>query len=70
MNTFDKIKAFCRPFRVVLGLALIAYGLYSNMETLSNGEFVWSWFYLGVMPLIAGLTGFCPLCSITKKCSI
>ena len=60
MHTFDKVRKFCRPFRIVLGLGLIVTGFY-----LSN-----PWFYLGVIPLIAGLANFCPLCSISKKCSI
>ncbi len=60
MNTFDKIKRFCRPFRIILGVVLIAIGIIT-----SN-----AWFYLGVIPLIAGLANFCPLCTISKKCSI
>lgn len=59
MNIFDKIRAFCRPFRIVIGLVLIAIGFY-----LSN-----PWFYLGVIPLIAGLVDFCPVCIISKKCT-
>jgi hypothetical protein len=64
MNIFDKIKVFCRKFRIALGVVLIAVGLYTN-----NFEMVWSWFYLGIIPLIAGLANFCPLCIISKKCS-
>ena len=56
----NKIRSFCRPFRIVIGLALIGYGVYSGNQ----------WFYLGVIPLIAGLVNFCPLCIITKKCDI
>jgi hypothetical protein len=56
----NKIRSFCRPFRIVLGSALIGYGVYSGN----------SWFYLGAIPLIAGLVNFCPLCIITKKCDI
>jgi len=56
----NKIRAFCRPFRIVIGLALIGYGVFSGNQ----------WFYLGVIPLIAGLSNFCPLCIITKKCDI
>jgi len=56
----NKIRAFCRPFRIVMGLALIGYAVYSGNQ----------WFYLGVIPLIAGLSNFCPLCMITKKCDI
>ena len=59
MNKFDKFRNFCRPFRIVLGLVLIAIGYFTgNM-----------WFYLGVIPLIAGLVDFCPLCIISKKCT-
>ncbi|MEA1914027.1 MAG: DUF2892 domain-containing protein [Campylobacterota bacterium] len=57
---YNKIRAFCRKFRIALGLILIAVGFF-----LSN-----PWFYLGVIPLIAGLADFCPLCIITKKCDI
>ncbi len=60
MNTFDKIRSFCRPFRIIIGLVLIVIGF-----LLSN-----PWFYLGVVPLIVGLLDFCPLCIVSKKCSI
>ncbi len=56
----NKIRAFCSPFRIVLGAALIGYAVYSGNP----------WFYLGVIPLIAGITKFCPLCIITKKCDV
>jgi len=56
----NKIRAFCRPFRILIGLALIGYAIFSGNQ----------WFYLGVIPLIAGLSNFCPLCIITKKCDI
>jgi len=54
----NKIRATCRPIRIVVGLALIGYGVYSGN----------AWFYLGVIPLIAGLVNFCPTCIISKKC--
>jgi len=57
---FNKIRSFCRVFRTILGLALIITGLITGIY----------WFYLGVLPLIAGLTGFCPLCTISKKCDL
>jgi len=57
---FNKIRAFCIPFRIVLGLALIGYGIYSGNN----------WFFLGVVPLIAGITKFCPICIISKKCDV
>jgi len=56
----EKIRKVCRPFRIVLGASLIGYGVYSSNP----------WFYLGAMPLIAGLVNFCPLCSITGQCDI
>ena len=57
---FDKIRKFCSPFRVVLGLVCIAYGIYSANY----------WFFLGVVPLIVGIFNICPLCKITNKCDI
>ena len=59
MNKFDKFRNFCRPFRIVLGLVLIAIGYFTGN----------AWFYLGVIPLIAGLADFCLLCIISKKCT-
>jgi len=56
----EKIRKVCRPFRIVLGLSLIGYGLFSGN----------AWFYLGAMPLIAGIMDFCPLCKITGQCDI
>jgi len=57
---FNKIRKICRPIRIVLGLALIGFGVYSGN----------AWFYLGAVPLIAGIVNFCPLCIITKKCDL
>lgn len=57
---YNKIKAFCTPFRIVLGIVLISYAIYSKNN----------WYFLGVIPLIAGLTKFCPICMISKKCDI
>jgi len=56
----NKIRKICRPVRIVVGLSLIGTGV-------ATGN---SWFYLGVVPLIAGIANFCPLCIITKKCDI
>jgi predicted transporter len=56
----NKIRTVCRPIRIVLGLALIGAGVYTGIN----------WFYLGVIPLIAGLSNFCPLCIITKQCDV
>lgn len=57
---YNKIRKVCRPIRIVLGLALIITGYITGIV----------WFYLGVIPLIAGLTNFCPLCIISKKCDL
>ena len=56
----NKIRKICRPIRIIVGLVLIAVGFFTGI----------AWFYLGVIPLIAGLTNFCPLCVITKKCDL
>lgn len=60
MNKYDKFRAFCKRFRIVLGVILIGVGIVTGN----------AWFYLGVIPLIAGLANFCPLCMITKKCTM
>lgn len=56
---YDKIRSFCSKFRIAIGLALIIAAVILNN----------AWFYLGIIPLIAGLVKFCPLCIISKKCS-
>ena len=43
-----------RILRVVAGAALIGYGYYIGNP----------WFYLGAIPLITGLVGFCPAYSL------
>lgn len=60
MKLFNKLKRFRRPFRIIMGLTLVALGLIT-----SNG-----WFFLGIIPLLVGITNFCPVCALTKKCSI
>jgi len=57
---FDKIRSFCRKFRITIGIVLIATGFITGN----------AWFYLGIAPLIAGIVNFCPLCIITKKCTV
>ena len=59
MNKFDKIKKFCRSFRLAIGSLLIMTGIITGI----------AWFYLGLIPLIAGALNFCPICIATKKCS-
>jgi len=56
----NKIRKVCRVVRIVVGLALIVTGVITGIY----------WFYLGVVPLIAGIVNFCPLCIITKKCDL
>jgi hypothetical protein len=55
----NKIRFVCRYIRIIVGLALIISGFVINNY----------WLYLGVVPLIAGIINFCPLCIITKKCT-
>lgn len=57
---YNKVRSFCSKFRIALGVALIATGIITGN----------AWFYLGVVPLIAGFTKFCPLCIITKQCDL
>ncbi|MEA3370022.1 MAG: DUF2892 domain-containing protein [Campylobacterota bacterium] len=57
---FNKIRSFCRVFRIFIGLALIIAGVVTGIV----------WFYLGVIPLLAGVLNFCPLCIISKKCDL
>ena len=57
---YNKIRSFCRVFRIFVGTALIIAGVVTGIK----------WFYLGIIPLIAGLANFCPLCLITKKCDL
>jgi hypothetical protein len=56
----QKVRKFCRPFRIVLGTALIIAGVVTGIK----------WFYLGILPLIAGIIDFCPLCGITGQCPL
>jgi hypothetical protein len=36
----------------------------------NDGEFYNLWFAFGLLPLIAGIMNFCPLCIISKKCDV
>lgn len=54
------VRKVCRPIRIVLGTALIGAGIYTGNP----------WFYLGIIPFVAGIVNFCPLCGITKQCSL
>ncbi len=59
-KTAQTIQKVCRPIRILVGLALIITGVITGIV----------WFYLGVIPLLAGIVNFCPTCIITKKCDI
>lgn len=60
---YNKIRSFCRKFRIILGITLIVAGV----VLLGSWEHA-PWLFLGVIPLVAGLLNFCPICLITKKC--
>lgn len=47
-----------RILKIIIGLALIGYGFYSDNY----------WFYLGVMPLITGIINWCPMNRIMGEC--
>jgi len=47
-----------RIMRIVVGLALIAYGVYS-----AN-----AWFYLGAIPLVTGIINWCPMEQMMGGC--
>ena len=55
-----KVRKFCRPFRIILGLCLIGGAIATGII----------WLYLGIIPLVAGIANFCPLCKITGQCDI
>ncbi len=65
MNIFEKIRSFCKPFRIILGSAVLVIGY-----LLGDGGLDLGWWYLGLLPLIAGLVNFCPACIISKKCDL
>jgi hypothetical protein len=64
MNTYDKIRSFCRKFRILVGVMALVIGF-----LLGDGSLNLGWWYLGLLPLIAGLIDFCPICIISKKCT-
>ena len=66
LNKFDKIKLFCIRFRIILGAVVLLLGF----KFTDNGALYNTWFLLGAIPLTAGLLRFCPICLISKKCTI
>ena len=65
MNIFEKIRSFCRTFRIILGLSVLIIGF-----LLGDGSLNIGWWFLGFLPLTAGLANFCPICIISKKCDL
>lgn len=63
---FNKIKTFCRKFRITLGLVLVIAGIVLYMNNVPYAK----WLFLGIIPFLVGVTNFCPLCLITKRCDI
>jgi hypothetical protein len=57
---FNKIRSFCRVFRIIIGIILMLIGYITGIV----------WFYLGILPLIAGIVNFCPLCKFSGKCDL
>ena len=57
---FNKIRKTCKPVRIAIGIALIITAIVTGIH----------FFYLGVIPLIAGLVDFCPLCIVTQQCDL
>ena len=65
----NKIRKVCRVVRIVVGLALISVGALSVMNATPENPEVY-WWFLGALPLVAGIANFCPLCIITKQCDL
>jgi hypothetical protein len=64
LNTYDKIRSFCRKFRIIVGVVILTIGF-----LLGDGSLNLGWWWLGLLPLIAGIVDFCPTCIISKKCT-
>jgi len=61
----NKIRSTCRIIRIIVGSALVITGVV-QLGAMEHAE----WFFLGAIPLIAGIVNFCPLCLITKQCDL
>lgn len=46
--------------KVIIGIILILLGSITNI----------TWFYIGIIPLMVGITKFCPACYFLKRCSL
>lgn len=47
-------------FRILVGVILLIIGFCTQNI----------WFGLGIIPIIIGVTGWCPMCYFTGKCKI
>ena len=65
----NKIRSVCRVIRIVVGLALIGVGVSGILNATPEAPANYLWF-LGAIPLTAGIINFCPLCLITKQCDM
>ena len=57
---FSLIKKYNRVIRIISGLVFIIAAYINDIPLL----------YIGVLPLLSGITNICPMCIIMKKCSI
>ena len=51
----SNVGLYDRAFRVLVGIALIGYALYGEPGPLTTAA------WIGVVPLVTGLIGWCPL---------
>ena len=57
---FSLIKKYSRVIRIISGLVFILAAYITDIP----------WLYIGVFPLLSGITNICPMCIIMKRCSI
>ncbi|MDB5643389.1 MAG: hypothetical protein JWN07_2706 [Hyphomicrobiales bacterium] len=63
MNIFCiNVGGIDRALRIVLGLALLAYALNLGFPATGYNQLGW----LGLIPLITGVFGYCPVYSIAE----
>ncbi|PHR70154.1 MAG: hypothetical protein COA66_13320 [Arcobacter sp.] len=55
-----RISKYRRMLQIIIGTVLIVIAYSTNSV----------WYYLGILPLLSGITNFCPLCIFLKRCSI
>ena len=56
----ELIKKNRRILQILMGIVLIIIAYSTNNV----------WYYLGILPFLFGITGFCPLCKFLNRCSI